>query len=175
MRRTTIADPHNRRRSRLATAAAVSCAFAVAACGGSSGHPAGSGDSLLGLSRCMRAHGVPNFPDPSRGPGGEGLSSSQSVTGGPLTVGGISFSGPAFTAAEETCKLFGGGTEPPPIGEHQQLAMFHFAQCMRQHGVPSYPDPTFGPGGHGVNRNLPSGVNPNTPAFQRAAATCNRT
>ncbi len=172
---TTTADKRTRRGARLITSGAVTCMLALAACASASSVPTGSSGSQLALSHCMRAHGVSNFPDPSRGPGGEGFSISESVAGGPLTVDGISFSGPAFTAAEKTCKLFGGGTAPPPVSESQKLAMFHFAQCMREHGVPSYPDPSFAPGGRGVNRNLPSGLNTNAPAFQHAAASCNAT
>ncbi len=161
--------------TRLVTLAAVGGVLALAACGSAHSAPTGSSGSQLALSQCMRAHGVSTFPDPTRGSGGEGLSISQSVAGGPLAVDGISFSGPTFTAAEKTCKLFGGGTAPPPISERQKLAMFHFARCMRQHGVPSYPDPTFGPGGRGVIQNLRSGRNTAAPAFQHAVAVCNRT
>jgi hypothetical protein len=89
-----------------------------------------------------------------------------------LTVEGIPFSGPAFVAAEKACKLFGGGTGPPPITESQKLAAVHFAQCMREHGVPNYPDPQF-PAGGGIERPGRSTINRSSPAFQHAVATCN--
>jgi hypothetical protein len=41
---------------------------------------------------------------------------------------------------------------------------------MRTHGVPNFPDPTFG--GGGLKSQLPSGVDPQSPAFQKAAAAC---
>ncbi len=47
------------------------CVLAPAACGGSSakaGHAAA--DPQLNMSECMRAHGVPNHPDPVFPPGG---------------------------------------------------------------------------------------------------------
>ena len=44
-----------------------------------------------------------------------------------------------------------------------------FSECMRTHGVPSFPDP--GSGG-GINFKLGSGVNPQSPAFQSAQADC---
>lgn len=119
----------------------------------------------------MRAHGVPNYPDPVRGPGGEGFSISTSPGSSTLTVNGISFSGPAFQAAMKTCKLFGGRGAPPPISESQKQAQLAFAQCIRTHGVPSYPDPRF-PAGGGIMRLLPAGVTPSSPAFQHAVAAC---
>jgi hypothetical protein len=134
----------------------------------------GSSNSELVLSECMRSHGVPNYPDPTKGPGGEGFSVNSSPGSDTLTVDGISFSGPAFQTAEKTCKLFGGGTSPPPISESQKLAALHFAQCMRKHGVPNYSDPTFPPGG-GISRTVLPGLNVQSPAVRRAAAACNRT
>ncbi len=123
----------------------------------------------------MRSHGVPNFPDPTRGPngGGEGFSISSSPGSSIVTIDNVSFGGPAFTSAEKTCKLFGGGTSPPPISESQKLARFHFAQCMREHGVSRYPDPVF-PAGGGVAQPNVSPSEINSPAFERATALCNR-
>jgi hypothetical protein len=69
----------------------------------------------------MRAHGVPNFPDPRAGGGFSVESSPGSST---LTVDGITFDGrPAFESAITTCKFFGGGTAPPPISAAEQRAM----------------------------------------------------
>ncbi|HWF35259.1 MAG TPA: hypothetical protein VG295_07795, partial [Solirubrobacteraceae bacterium] len=90
-----------------------------------------------------------------------------------LTVNGVGFSGPAFTAAERTCKLFGGGSSPPSISESQKIAAFHFARCMRAHGVPGYPDPVF-PATGGIGRPSAPGVSRDAPAVTRAAAACNR-
>jgi hypothetical protein len=149
------------------------CAVAIAACGGSSTKPTASSNSQLVLSECMRAHGVPNFPDPTVGPGGEGMSVSQSLGSSTVTIDGVSFSGPAFESAEKTCKLFGGGTAPPAISESQKLALFHFARCMRAHGVPNYPDPTFPSGGGTAQPSVP-GLNRNSPAVEHAAGVCNK-
>lgn len=156
----------------LTTAA---CVLAIAACGSGASKPTDAASNpQLAISQCMRAHGVPNYPDPTKGPGGEGFSIDQSVGGNSntLTVNGIPFSGPAFTAAEKACKLFGGGAAPPPISESQKIALFHFAQCMRKHGVPDYPDPVF-PAGGGIERQDVPGVNRDSPAVKQAAAVCN--
>lgn len=157
----------------LATAA---CVLAIAACGsGASKRTGAAGNPQLALSRCMRAHGLPNYPDPTTGPGGEGFSIAQSIggTSNTLTVNGIPFGGPAFTAAEKACKLFGGGSAPPPISESQKLALFQFAQCMRRHGVPNYPDPVF-PAGGGIERPDVPGVSRDAPAVTQASVACNK-
>jgi hypothetical protein len=44
-----------------------------------------------------------------------------------------------------------------------------FANCMRSHGVPSFPDP--GSGG-GIQINAGSGINPRSPAFLAAQRKC---
>jgi len=61
--------------------AALSCAVALAACGGSGSKPTASSSSQLAMSECMRAHGVPNFPDPVKGPSGEGMPIAQTPGG----------------------------------------------------------------------------------------------
>ncbi|HEY5429636.1 MAG TPA: hypothetical protein VIK04_11010 [Solirubrobacteraceae bacterium] len=160
--------------------AAVSCAAAIAACGGS-----GSGPSVVGgttatgnsspvaLSRCMRAHRLTNFPDPKQGSGGLGFPEGLLMSSdGTLTVDGASFAGPALKTAEQACKRFlpGGSGPPPPVSPRQKKAALANAQCMRTHGVPNFPDPTF-PTGGGVAI-TGSGVNPQSPAFKQAAAAC---
>jgi hypothetical protein len=161
-------------KSAIPTLLSACCVLALAACGGSS-PKAGSAaaDPQLKMSECMRAHGVPNFPDPTKGSGGEGLSVSQTVGSDRITVGGIPFSGPVFQAAIKTCRFFGGGNGPPPITEAFKQQQFHFAACIRAHGVPNYPDPVFPPGG-GIERPSAPGLNLDSPAFQRAIKFCNR-
>jgi hypothetical protein len=154
--------------------AAVGCVLALAACGGSGPKSASAASNpQLKASECMRAHGVPNFPDPTQGAGGEGLSVSSAVGSDTTTVGGIPFSGPVFEAAIRACKFFGGGSGPPPITESQKLQLFRQAECMRKHGVPNYPDPVFPPGG-GIERPGAPGVNVDSPSFQHAIKICNR-
>jgi hypothetical protein len=152
--------------------AIVGCVVAIGACGGSRSTATASSDPELALSQCMRAHGVPNFPDPTKGPGGEGMSVNMSPGSSTLTVEGVPFSGPTFQTAEKTCKFFGGGGGPPGISESQKLAEIRFAQCMRKHGVPNFPDPEF-PSGGGIMRPDVPGLARNSPAVSHAAAVCN--
>jgi hypothetical protein len=157
----------------LITLAAITCAMAIAACGSSksSSPTSRSSSPQLALAECMRAHGVPNFPDPTMGSGGEGFAILKHP-GSPLTVDGIAFSGPAFKAAAKTCQLGGGGTRPR-ISESQKLALLQFSQCMREHGVPNYPDPKFPPG-YGIEVPTVPGLSLNSPAVKNASATCNK-
>ena len=58
-----------------------------------------------------------------------------------------------------------------PKMRQQALA---FSACMRQHGVPDFPDPTFSgsAGKIGFQGNGKSDLNPNSPTFQAAQQAC---
>ena len=123
------------RKSTITTAfAAIACGIAISACGGGSSHKATAGTNAeLAISECMRAHGVPNFPDPGKGAGGsEGM--TVLLTGSSVvTVHGIPFSGPAFEAAKKTCGFMSdGGNGPPQLSESYRLAALHFAHTQNR-------------------------------------------
>jgi hypothetical protein len=160
------------------------CALLVAACGGSSAHkprgktgPYGPRSSPYAMSKCMRANGLSNFPDPSQGSGGVGFPGGVILASdGELTVDGVSFSGPALKKASAACKIYlpGGGGPPPAMSAAEKKAALEFAQCMRAHGVPNFPDP--GSGGPlssrpSAKQTLPD---PNSPAFKHAGQACGR-
>jgi hypothetical protein len=161
--------------------AAVSAALLIAGCGGSGGsggavgattEAPNSSSSPVGLSRCMRAHGLTNFPDPTAGPGGEGFNGITLGNGGALIVDGITFSGLAATAAAKACARFlRPGGPPPQLTAQQKQRALTFARCMRAHGVPHFPDPTFS-AGPGKATGPPVGMDPSSPAFMHAAEAC---
>lgn len=157
------------------------CALALAACGSSGSGTSASGKAsdgtsasakasdALKLSACMRSHGVSNFPDPS---------------GGRLEINpnsGLDPRSPAFQAAQRSCKQYlpnGGGPPPKPSAADLRTALA-WAQCVRKHGVPNFPDPTYSanPSGltlvfRGVQFQLPSSIEPRSPAFRQAQAAC---
>jgi hypothetical protein len=151
--------------------AAGICAALIAGCGSSS-KPSGasaSGGPLLKYAQCMRAHGVPNFPDPK-------------ATGGLVIPNDISPESPAFKAAGQACASLArpsGGQ--PSSSESRKLQLLAIAKCMRSHGVPSFADPTSSPpppssgnamGGNGWFLALGTTQERQSPAYQRAAATC---
>jgi hypothetical protein len=169
---------------RFATGAlAVGCAAVIAACGSSSspnsaqtGTNASHAALLTKFSACMRSHGVPDFPDPSTSQNGD---NSFGIDGYnfnlPATVNTQS---PAYQSANKACgSLIGGsgggpGRNPALVAKARQAALAH-AQCMREHGVPNFPDPTVSSnGGAIVNRSGGTGINPRSPAFQHAQQIC---
>jgi hypothetical protein len=121
----------------------------------------------------MRANGVSGFPDPRQAPGGGGVGfpGGLLVTGrGSMVVMGTPFSGPAVLHAEKACEEYLPPTGPPPtVSASQRAAAIANAECMRKHGVPNFPDPTFSTGQ--VSPGL-SAINVDSPAFKQASAAC---
>jgi hypothetical protein len=157
--------------------AAIGFAIVLAACGSSStkssGSPAASSNQGVAFAECMRAHGLTNFPDP--GSGG-GIQFSQGS--------GINPQSPGFQTAQKACGhlLPGGGPGSIKPTEHQKELAIQDAQCMRAHGLSNFPDPTLTPptptgselvfGRAGMFFVLGPGINPQSPAFESAAAKC---
>jgi hypothetical protein len=143
----------------------------TAACGGSPSST-GSGSSpqaggppqagQLAFARCMRAHGVADFPD-SGGP-------TQPSPGSDLDPGS-----PTYRAARQACQSLQPRVYLPPAqAARDQTLALKFAICMRGHGITKYPDPQPGAGGNDLI-NL-SGIRNllHTPRFQAAAQACRR-
>jgi len=148
-----------------------SSASTIAAGGGGAGSdstaPDVYGSGPLAFSKCMRANGVPNFPDSSS----DGMRIGEH--GQTVSVNGVSVNAPAFTAAVQKCERYRPHTSGSPAQTAQQIRHgLQFARCMRSHGVPNFPDPEIrsGPGGNQVAY-LP-GVNIQSPAVQSAANAC---
>ncbi len=58
-----------------------------------------------------------------------------------------------------------------PTAQSKKAGALEFANCMRSHGVPNFPDPTVG--GNGIQiLGSSSGINPQSPAFQSAQTSC---
>ena len=157
-------ETHNEQpRHSLSTALiGLGCALAIVACGSSGGPSSsaatGSGDTgALEFARCMRSHGVPKFPDP----------------GAPQGDDGVLKQSPAFRSAMQTCnKPQPGGTpNGTRLTEAQRIAALAQARCIRDHGVPNFPDPQFPSTGGQLIPAIP-GFNPTSPAFKRAGAAC---
>ncbi len=161
--------------------------IAVAACGGSrgtGGSATAARTAALKFASCMRANGVPNFPDPGHGSGGGvQLQATQSPNGQQtLKVNGVPVNAPAFQSAQTKCQKYvpqGPALTSSDVARIKARAL-KMAACMRTHGVPNFPDPTVstGPGGHGISIGLKSSVadpvhlNPQSPAFEAAQKIC---
>jgi hypothetical protein len=117
----------------------------------------------------MRRHGVPNFPDPDSN--GRIL-----ITGGVDANGqktGVDTNSPQARKAARACqKLQPNGGRPTAAQQaREQQAMLKYAQCMRSHGVPKFPDPKAG---GALVIGTKAGVDPNTPQFRAAEEACRK-
>lgn len=129
------------------------CSKAPAGTGSSSGTSAATTrGEVLKFSECMRTNGVSDFPDPS--------ASGEMTIDGIANGSSIDTSSPVFEQALSACKHL----EPPgftgsKVTPEQRTARLEFAQCVREHGVPDFPDPT--PSGPLVDTNrIPSAATP---------------
>jgi hypothetical protein len=123
-----------------------------------------SGANAIKFSACIRAHGVPSFPDPNA-QGVFSLSGSDASL--PQT--------PQFQRAQKACRtlLHLGGAPPSAAQQAQMLAqLLKYSQCMRSHGVTNFPDPTDSDGRVGLQVNLSGSLNPQSSIFQRAQSAC---
>ncbi|HEU4723600.1 MAG TPA: hypothetical protein VFS59_19765 [Gemmatimonadaceae bacterium] len=87
-------------------------------------------EKAVKFAGCMRASGVPNFPDPD--PKGE-------------FNFGVDVTPEVWTKAVDACKAL----KPPGAlsakrTPKEQSASLRFAQCVREHGVKDFPDPVNG-------------------------------
>jgi hypothetical protein len=143
----------------------------AAACGGSPAPAVSPGQSLyqrsLTYSRCMRSHGVPDFPILKQGPGGS-LVRPVSPPAGMLTAPGYDA---AFRACLKLAVTSGGGRF---AARYRAAALkgLKQAECMRAHGITGYPSPaTLGGGIHGPDP-VTIGLDTHTLLFQAAAKAC---
>jgi hypothetical protein len=117
----------------------------------------------------MRVHGVSSFPDPT--------------AGGQIQLGGTGISpfSPAFQAAQKACQhLLPNKGQPRRMTASERRAAVRFAECMRTHGVPNFPDPSDAQPSrtnmaltlHGMSFAIGPGLAPDSPAFRQAAERC---
>ncbi len=155
-------------RALLLVSALVGLSLLASACGGSSSPRAAVTATVssaglahqkeaLAYARCMRTHGVPDFPDPD--PQGD-FPSFRPREAKQIAV-----------AADGACKhlLSSGGTATPQQRQQKLAFGVKVAECLRTHGFPNIPDPT----GLGSNQ-LPPGIDTNSPQFQTAETACEK-
>ena len=87
-------------------------------------------DKAVKFAKCIRAHGVSDFPDPNAKNDFEY---------------GVSVTPAVWKQATTACKdLQPPGTLSSKRTPKQQSASLRFAQCIRDHGVKDFPDPVNG-------------------------------
>ena len=154
----------------LLVVAVAAVAGTVTACSSSSSpsaapsHTAGRAHSASGplaFSACMRSHGVPAFPDPTSN-GGNSIQ---------VQPGSVDPNTPAYQAAFRSCRsLLPAGKTGGSIDSSVRAQFLRYAACIRTHGEPNYPDPTFD--GGVVNFGNLSGIDTNSPQYQAALHAC---
>jgi hypothetical protein len=164
-----------RARAVVVTAALAGLA-PLAACGGSpatasGGAPdasaAATSASAVAYSQCMRSHGVPAYPDPD--------SSGDLPKITPDNESQLGVSDSRFSAAQKACQSLWPYQGPTPAQQRQELTDdLKFAQCMRSHGLPNFPDPTTSSGGRVefVLSVSGLGINPRSPQVLAKAHEC---
>lgn len=192
--------PRGLRRWATSAATAIAASIAIAACGSgaassssASGHPSQAQvlaqlhQDALRFARCMRSHGVSNFPDPT-----SPASDKEFLLG---QIPGINPQSPAFESADGTCKHLLPSSAPVSHGAtaHVMAQLLPVSRCMRAHGLTAFPDPTssapsnqsaylaiigFGgphssPGSPPVAYlAVPNSIKPSSPVAEHAAAVC---
>jgi hypothetical protein len=154
------------------TAAMAGIALLATACGTSSTPPIPSRQSPIAAafrySECMRAHGMPDFPDPKV------TNLGGSHHGVVIAIRPSAGSAPQFQTAQKACR---GILPEPSRAEQAQQAhakaqhLLAFARCIRGHGVTAFPDPTS-QGQLTLEMLSAAGVDLHAPAVLAAARSC---
>jgi hypothetical protein len=157
---------------RTLVAAVAAASLALAGCGGASPRSPGtlSADhfkqDFVDYASCMRAHGLQSYPDPRFGSDGDGVK----VT---ISPGDVDPNSPAFKSADTACHDLlpdsGAAGTGGSITASERASGLRFAQCVRAHGVPQFPDPD-----HDGAFDLPASVDPQAPALTKAMRACVR-
>jgi hypothetical protein len=136
--------------------------------GGSQGSQASQDSQAVAYSACVRAHGVPNFPDPKITTNGNEVKVA-------IGINPSISDNPHFKSAQQACsKLLpdgGPGSGPAaPISPQEQSQYLKAAACIRSHGLPNFPDPTFS--GGGVHLPKTAGIDLHSPQVRAAEEAC---
>ena len=157
--------------------AVAALAVLAAGCGGGgSGSPrvatvatsttpaaAAAQNGALAFARCMRSHGLPGWPDPTSDGGFDKSKLRQ-----------LGYSVSRVRAVEDgPCDhLLGGASQRPTITLADRADYLKAAACMRFHGFPDFPDPTFQ--NDDVQVNIPSSIDQDSSRFKSSATTCTK-
>lgn len=156
----------------VVTVAAI--ALLVAGCGSASSPSSASGGlpglqtltaQALSFAKCMRSHGISNFPDPTVHD-----SATSKGVGFALNPGSIDTSSPLYKSASKACtKQTGFGHLTAAQIQRAMSALLKFAECMRSHGVTDFPDPVEHGQNIGFNVSL---ADHNSAQFKAAQKAC---
>jgi hypothetical protein len=123
-------------------------------------------NAAYAYARCMRAHGLPGFPDPQVTTTANSGSIRIAV---PSSVG----NSPNFNPAQKACRAILPGPDNSSPGEQQahRQVMLAFAHCLRAHGLTGFPDPTHN-GQLSLAMISAAGIDVRSSQFLRAGTAC---
>lgn len=130
--------------------------------------PSADKGNSVAYSQCMRANGVPDFPDPDQG-------GKINLGSGGGKAGAIDPESREFKSASEKCKQYMGTGVDPSKGNQQtdpwsadkKLA---YSKCMRENGLPTFPDPDKD--GRFTQSGSGSKIDSESPEFKKADKAC---
>lgn len=164
----------------MTIAALLAVGLLAAACGGSAspgvasvgstttttpsgGSNATANANALSYVRCMRTHGIKNFPDLENGQGKASLEQLQQT--------GIDPNSAQFISANNDCHNLLPALGLPAATPQYLAQALKWVRCLRAHGAPDFPDPTTTSTG-GVIFVLPVGIDQHSPTFEAAMTAC---
>ena len=161
-------DANHLRRSVVLAVIMAAIALLAAACGGGPASLAGTSayQKALAYAQCMRAHGEPNYPDPT--------------SNGSFIIDGQKdhLNGQLMRSANKTCQHLLPKARPMTAAQQRQATAqaLKFVECMRTHGIPNMPDPQVNSQGIEMRIGGPkgSGPKPNSPVIQAAMQACRK-
>jgi hypothetical protein len=120
-------------------------------------------------SACMRAHGLPNFPDPQ-----VSTSQGQTQVAIRLVAGKADVGSPQFKTAQQACRAI--LPAPRNVSATGRSAartqdLVAFAKCLRTHGLANFPDPN-GQGQLTAEMITAAGIDLHAPNVLPAARAC---
>jgi hypothetical protein len=151
----------------------IALSLLAAGCGGggspgiasvASSTTAAPSNGALAFAQCLRAHGLPKWPDPT---------TSGVFDKAELQQTGYSVS--QIRAVEDgPCNHLASAAAPqrPTITAADRGDYLRAAACMRSHGLGGFPDPTFP--NNSVQTNIPSSIDQDSSQFKSAATICTR-
>jgi hypothetical protein len=164
------------RRAGILAAGLAAIALLAAACGSSSAPAASLGTTAslggssyqkaVAFAHCMRMHGEPAYPSPTR-------EADNEVAFKITPADGIDSSSSQYRSAYKTCQSLlpvGRIGLPPALRQKAMSTLLKHSECMRSHGIANFPNPVSN--GKGVSIPPMSGVNPASQQFQSAQQAC---
>ena len=152
---TLMRHPSVRAASPWLLAVLLSVALAACAQGAGTNTPTNSVEAGRRYAQCMRDHGLPDFPDPDANGQFRGIGHEQQDT-------------PTYKAAMEACRALAPGGDHQNTGDPAYIEqMRKFSQCMRDHGLPDFPDPDANGRLRGIGHEQQD-----TPTYKAAMEAC---